>query len=146
MRSDLDPKPEHWIQAWIVVFLYFLLLAFCDHAPAATLPKESTMSCKYSPGPNRAIIADHSGYTTIHDPAGRMIGAATSGDGLPRKTIEANGRLFAAAATLHSALTRYFDVTDKAFVSGFTAEITATLTAARQQAMTAFAIVEGESS
>ena len=102
------------------------------------------MLCQHCTGPHRAIVADdHSGYTTIHDAAGRMIGAATSGNRLARKTVMANGRLFAAAATLHSALTRYFHATDADFVNDLTPEVLETLNAARQEALAAFAIVEG---
>lgn len=102
------------------------------------------MPCQHCPGPHRAIVADdHSGYTTIHDAAGRMIGAATSGNRLARKTVMANGRLFAAAATLRTALTRYIDVTDKAFVNDWTPEVMETLNTAKQEAMAAFAIIDG---
>lgn len=85
-----------------------------------------------------------SGYTTIHDRDGRMIGAATNcaGDGaapLTDDAIAANGRLFAASHTLCAALTAYMDTVEEAIaIGGFTEEICTKIDDARADAEAAF--------
>lgn len=120
-----------WRDALAALALYFSLLALCDPAPAATLdgialettmPESKQQPSLLSEGPfsyHRHAVGD--GFTTIHDSAGRVIGASTSGNsmmsGAPRldaDAIAANGRLFAASYSFYSAVTAYIDAVARA--------------------------------